>query len=203
LQHFHDQVFKIQKKIIKEETAEKLENKEGEKLKLVKKQNSNSGKQGKSDEFAKPADAKEEDLIEVHAPFYPEKKNELWWLIIGDERTNRVVGITRIASLKHGTEARIPFQAPPKPATYTYTLLLLSDSYVGFDQHILFKLQVAKELPIPKEEKFDDDDNNEPYSDEDENDEQKPIIEDEEKPRIEDEKQVEEDEESVGSDEEN
>jgi hypothetical protein len=124
-------------------------NKEGENVALVKKDTSTPKSETNADAL-QPPKTKDEDLVEVHAPFFPEKKNELWWLIITDER--RVVGITRIASLKHGTIAKVPFQAPAKQGIYTYAIKLLSDSYVGFDIAKTFKMKVEKELPFKEPE---------------------------------------------------
>jgi len=87
-----------------------------------------------------------EEPISVHAPFFPMQKNEIWWLIVGDERTARVMGIKRVPSLRDKTEVKIPYLAPKKAGSYQYSLFVMNDSYVGFDQIIPIKLNVSKEV---------------------------------------------------------
>jgi len=108
-------------------------------------------KKGNNEQFEDPFKAKigkDEELIEAYAPYFPGRKNELWWLIIGDERTNRIVGLTRVNTLRHNTEAKVVFQAPFKPGVYDFTVYLLSDAYVGFDIKKPLKLTVSKEVPV-------------------------------------------------------
>lgn len=54
----------------------------------------------------------EDEPVEVHCPFYPAVKNEVWWLIVAEERTNLIMGLKRIAALRDELEIKIPFQAP-------------------------------------------------------------------------------------------
>jgi len=115
----------------------------------------------------KTSPPKDEEAIEAHAPYFPTKKNELWWLLLGDERTGRINGITRISSLKHKTEVKIQFQAPLKTGTYTYSVFLLSDSYVGFDITKPLKLVVTKDIAKPKEQEIrEEEDEEEPEEEE-------------------------------------
>mmetsp|Transcript_24128 Transcript_24128/g.33831 ORF Transcript_24128/g.33831 Transcript_24128/m.33831 type:complete len:637 (+) Transcript_24128:93-2003(+) len=92
---------------------------------------------------------KEQPPVEVHAPFLPIEKTELWWAIIGDDRTQRIMGLKKILSLRDGMTVDVPFLAPPKAGDYTFTLYILSDSYSGFDKKQSFTLHVTKELPPP------------------------------------------------------
>ena len=106
-------------------------------------------------------------------------------MIIGDERTNRIVGLTRINALRHNTEAKVVFQAPFKPGVYDFTVYLLSgisfnfcsfvycdlDSYVGFDIKKPLKLTVSKEVPVKpvqEEEIIEDEEETEENGKEDE-----------------------------------
>jgi len=92
----------------------------------------------------------------VHCPFFPIQKNEIWWLIVADERMNLVMGLKRISSLRDKLEVKILFQAPRKPDIYTYTVFLVCDSYVGFDIKKSFKLNVKKEVEFKETHRDED-----------------------------------------------
>lgn len=101
---------------------------------------------------------KEQPPIEVHAPFLPIEKQEVWWIIIGDERTQKIMGLKKMTCLRHETKVDVPFLAPPKAGDYTFTLFILSDSYAGFDKKQTFTLHVDKELPPPPKSENPEDD---------------------------------------------
>lgn len=98
-----------------------------------------------------------EEPIEVHAPYFPFQKNEFWWLIIADEKKNRIVTLKKVTSLRDNLEIKIPFPAPKKYGNYFYTLFLMCDSYIGFDIKTNIKLNVIKETIEEKDEFFEDD----------------------------------------------
>jgi preprotein translocase subunit Sec63 len=124
----------------------------------------------------------DDEPVDVHCPFFPTQKSEVWWLIVADEQKRLILGLKRIPSLRDKLEVKIPFQAPRKPGTYVYTVFLVSDSYVGFDKKKQLKITVKKELDWEKEKakyKRDDDPELEDFyseeelSDEEEGDKQK------------------------------
>lgn len=119
--------------------------------------------------------AKEEPPIEVHCPYYPQPKSEVWWVILGDERTNQLVGIKKVNALRDGVEAKIPFPAPRKPGPCAFTLMVLCDSYLGFDLKKPVKLNVVKETEWLREQekakKKLEEEAAEYYSDDDDDDE--------------------------------
>jgi len=90
----------------------------------------------------------DEEPVEVHCPYFPTQKNEVWWLILADERTNAILGLKRIPALRHGVEIKIPFLAPEKPGSYIFAVHLLCDSYVGFDLKKTVKLNLQKKLEV-------------------------------------------------------
>ena len=76
----------------------------------------------------------------VIAPLFPQKREENWWVVVGDTKTNTLLSIKRLA-LVQKAKLRLDFNAPSASNTYSYTLYLMSDAYMGCDQE--YKLQIA------------------------------------------------------------
>nr|CDS32519.1 expressed protein [Hymenolepis microstoma] len=78
----------------------------------------------------------------VIAPFFPQKREEGWWLVIGDVKTNGLMAIKRLTlakSTKVKLELTVPTSAQGKQE---YTLFFMSDAYMGCDQEYRFTLDV-------------------------------------------------------------
>ena len=75
----------------------------------------------------------------VIAPLFPQKREENWWVVIGDTKTNTLLSIKRL-TLTQKAKLKLDFTAPAVPNTYSYTLYLMSDAYMGCDQE--YKLNV-------------------------------------------------------------
>ena len=97
----------------------------------------------------------------VHAPRFPKTKEEGWWLLVGDGKSNGLLCIKRI-TLQLKAKVKLEFVAP-EAGEYAYTLYLMSDSYLGCDQEYELPLKVAE---------ADDEDEDEDEEDEDEEDEE-------------------------------
>ncbi|EPS72238.1 hypothetical protein M569_02516, partial [Genlisea aurea] len=69
----------------------------------------------------------------VDAPRYPKQKEEGWWLVVGDIKTNQLVAIKRV-TLQRKSRVRLDFTAPKESGKKDYTLYLMCDSYLGCDQ---------------------------------------------------------------------
>ncbi|XP_014232859.1 translocation protein SEC63 homolog [Trichogramma pretiosum] len=86
----------------------------------------------------------------VHCPYFPDVKQEYWWVYICDRK-----GLTLLAAPVHVTslvdteEVQLKFTAPMWPNVYTFTVCLRSDSYMGFDQLYDLKLDVKEAAAIP------------------------------------------------------
>ncbi|OIW35365.1 Sec63-domain-containing protein [Coniochaeta ligniaria NRRL 30616] len=94
----------------------------------------------------------------VHAPFYPTKKLENWWLVVGDEGTKTLLAIKRVTIGKN-LKVKLEFTVPI-PGKHDLKLFLMSDSYVGVDQEPGFSVNVAEAMEV------DDDEEEEEESDE-------------------------------------
>ncbi|ODN02767.1 hypothetical protein Ocin01_03915 [Orchesella cincta] len=74
---------------------------------------------------------REDEIVgPVIAPFFPQKREEGWWVVIGDPKTKLPV--------VHKT---LDFAAESQ-GEYTYTLYYMSDAYMGCDQEYKFNINV-------------------------------------------------------------
>ncbi|XP_065197321.1 translocation protein SEC63 homolog [Sycon ciliatum] len=86
---------------------------------------------------------------EVHAPFFPDKKHEKWWLYVCDRRKKEIISPPQLLSTLSGTEeVKTALPAPPKPCVLHYTVVLRSDSYLDAEYCYSLKIDVheAKEM---------------------------------------------------------
>ena len=87
-------------------------------------------------------DEDEEPDTTVHAPFYPQKKMENWWLVVGDESTKNLLAIKRV-TIGRKLDVRLEF-IPVRVGEQKLKLYLMSDSYVGVDQDPDFTITAAE-----------------------------------------------------------
>ena len=70
---------------------------------------------------------------------FPGRKEENWWLVVGDPKKNTLLAIKRQALQKKG-RAKLDITAPSEPGTHHLTLFFMCDSYMGCDQvRLLFR----------------------------------------------------------------
>lgn len=86
----------------------------------------------------------------VHAPFYPAKKMENWWLVVGEESTKTLLAIKRI-TIGRTLNLRLEYTVPT-PGEHELKLFLMSDSYVGVDQDPSFTVTVAEGMDEDEDE---------------------------------------------------
>lgn len=91
----------------------------------------------------------------VHAPFYPSKKMENWWLVVGEESSKSLFAIKRITIGKR-LNLKLEYTIP-SPGEHQLKLFLMSDSYVGVDQDPSFSVDVAEGMDEDEDEDEDDD----------------------------------------------
>jgi pre-mRNA-splicing helicase BRR2 len=99
-------------------------------------------------------DEDEEEEVEfdttVHAPFYPAKKQENWWLVVAEEATRSLLAIKRVTILKE-LKTKLEFVVPDQ-GKKKLTLFLMCDSYVGVDQSMNFEVDVAEGMDEDEDE---------------------------------------------------
>ncbi|CAJ0749211.1 10358_t:CDS:2 [Entrophospora sp. SA101] len=79
----------------------------------------------------------------VIAPFFPLKKDEGWWIVVGISNDNSLLGIKRI-TLNKRLRIKLDFTCPNKPGEYKLRIYFMSDSYVGCDQEFDVDIDVKK-----------------------------------------------------------
>jgi pre-mRNA-splicing helicase BRR2 len=90
------------------------------------------------------------ELGPVIAPFYPKKKDEGWWIVLGDTESKTLLAIKRV-TLQQKLTVKLDFVAP-KAGTHTLKLFLMADSYNGCDQELEMPLTVAEGEPSDDED---------------------------------------------------
>ena len=69
-----------------------------------------------------------------------QKREEGWWLVVGNPKTNSLTSIKRI-TLSQKAKVKLDFVAPSS-GEHTYTLYFMSDAYMGCDQEYKFSIKV-------------------------------------------------------------
>lgn len=73
-----------------------------------------------------------------------QKREEGWWLVIGEVKTNSLMAIKRL-TLAKSTKVRLELTVPAVSqgvGKHEYTLFFMSDAYMGCDQEYRFTLDV-------------------------------------------------------------
>ena len=78
----------------------------------------------------------------VIAPFFPQKREEGWWVVVGDAKNNSLVSIKRV-TLQQKAKVKLELIAPA-PGHHSYTIYYMSDSYTGCDQEYKFSIDVKE-----------------------------------------------------------
>uniref|UniRef100_A0A8C6WSY2 Translocation protein SEC63 homolog n=1 Tax=Neogobius melanostomus TaxID=47308 RepID=A0A8C6WSY2_9GOBI len=113
----------------------------------------------------------------VYSLYFPEEKQEWWWLYIADRRDQTLVSMPyHVCTLKDTEEVELKFPAPSKTGNYQYSVILRSDSYMGLDLIKPLKLEVHEAKAILDHPQWDIPDT----EDEDEEPEESDGIEDSE-----------------------
>lgn len=73
---------------------------------------------------------------------YPGRKDENWWLVVGDPKANTLLAIKRVA-LQRKARVKLDFVAPAAVGNHHLTLFFMCDSYMGCDQ-------VRPQHPLPR-----------------------------------------------------
>jgi activating signal cointegrator complex subunit 3 len=76
----------------------------------------------------------------IHAPLFPKPKGEGWWLALADGA--ELLALKRVSVGSESRAVVLQLVAPAERGEYEYTLLLISDCYVGFDQQIAVRVIV-------------------------------------------------------------
>ena len=85
-------------------------------------------------------------------------RQESWWVVIGDEKENRLCAIKRVNVVK-SSKVKLSFASPSEEGARAYSLYFMCDSYLGADLEFEFDVSVAKgEDPSDEDESSSEDD---------------------------------------------
>jgi pre-mRNA-splicing helicase BRR2 len=76
-------------------------------------------------------DAKE--LSPVPSARFPGRRDEAWWLVVGDPKANTLLAIKRVV-LGRASKVKLEFAAPADKGAHALTLFFMCDSWMGCDQ---------------------------------------------------------------------
>lgn len=70
----------------------------------------------------------------VHCPYFPEDKQEFWWIYLADRKRKALISIpVLLTNLVDKESVELKLRAPDIPGIYSYSVIVRSDSYVDFD----------------------------------------------------------------------
>ena len=88
-------------------------------------------------------EAKSKQSHSVHCPYFPDDKQEYWWIYLSDRKRHALISVPYLmTNLVDKEEVELKFTAPPKPGQYTYSVIVRSDSYVDFDISKIIKVSL-------------------------------------------------------------
>ncbi|KAF8189741.1 Sec63 Brl domain-containing protein [Pholiota molesta] len=99
----------------------------------------------------------------AHAPFWPGTKKPSWWIVLADDKSNRiVVPPIKISDIPYSQEDsdhdyrayKIQFQGPPNTGLFTWKVYIVSDTFVGEEatKDISLKIEDAPTADEPPSE---------------------------------------------------
>lgn len=82
----------------------------------------------------KALEAKAKISHTVHCPYFPEEKQEFWWIYLSDRKRQALTSIpVLLTNLVEKEQVELKLTAPGRPGIYSYCVVVRSDSYVDFD----------------------------------------------------------------------
>ncbi|PPQ88725.1 hypothetical protein CVT25_009671 [Psilocybe cyanescens] len=108
----------------------------------------------------------------AHAPFWPRTRKPSWWIVLADDKSNRVVvppmKISDIPYSQPGADRdyrayKIQFQGPPNTGLFTWKVYIVSDTFVG--EEVTSEISLKIEDPPAVEDQPSDDEISEPDED--------------------------------------
>ena len=85
----------------------------------------------------------EGELAAVTAARFPGRRDEAWWLVVGDPKANTLLAIKRVV-LQRNSKVKLEFSAPSSAGRHALTLYFMCDSYLGCDQEYEVEINVQE-----------------------------------------------------------
>lgn len=87
----------------------------------------------------------------IHCPKFPKSKDEGWFLVLGTQSNGELLALKRIGYKNNKSLHQIVFNTSNKQERIIYTLYLMSDGYIGFDQQYDLQFEIIEPIIEPKE----------------------------------------------------
>ncbi|KAI0244580.1 Pre-mRNA-splicing helicase BRR2 [Massospora cicadina] len=106
----------------------------------------------------------EEDMADkvvdtrVNAPFFPNAKDEAWWVVVGEPSSNQLLSIKRFTVAAPTLQLALEFPAPRPAGRHALKLYLMADSYLGCDQEYDLDVEILEGPPSDDDEGDENDD---------------------------------------------
>lgn len=110
----------------------------------------------------------------AHAPYWPGLRKPGWWLVLADDKSNRIVvppmKISDVPTSSPGKERdyrsyKLQFQAPPNVGLFTWKVYLVSDTLVGEESCQDISLKIDDISALNAEEQTAEDEISDPEED--------------------------------------
>ncbi|KAJ1537122.1 secretory subunit [Nowakowskiella sp. JEL0078] len=91
---------------------------------------------------------KPKSTVFAHAPYFPELKTPIWWVLLGEKKGNRLVHIGNAKNLVTEKSVKLEFQAPPNQGIVDLLVVIKPDSYIGCDmvENVRFVVEAAPQI---------------------------------------------------------
>jgi translocation protein SEC63 len=93
----------------------------------------------------------------VYAPRFPAAREEAWWVLLGNERSDQLYNSERVVSQDRVAVKELRMMAPNKPCKVELDVYVLSDSYIGLDQKLTTQFEVISSDTLPVYQPHPDD----------------------------------------------
>lgn len=98
-----------------------------------------------------------ETLIpKAHCPKFTKAKDEGWFLVLGAPHDGELIAMKRCSYRNTRSTHQITFKAPHKIGRFIYTVYIMSDTYIGFDQQYDIHLEVIDGVDIDQNDIFNE-----------------------------------------------
>ncbi|KAI9907622.1 hypothetical protein PsorP6_002761 [Peronosclerospora sorghi] len=94
----------------------------------------------------------------VNTCYYPVKKAENWWLVLGDSKKNNLLSIKRVPFAGARADLSLQFTAPEEIGAHAFHLYVICDSYAGCDLENEIEITVVQREETDEEEEDEDED---------------------------------------------
>ncbi|KAI6099044.1 translocation protein sec63 [Pisolithus sp. B1] len=110
----------------------------------------------------------------VHAPYWPGLRKPAWWLVLADDKSNRIVvpplKITDVPRSDPSKERnyrcyKLQFQAPPNVGLFTWKVYFVSDTFIGGETYRDIVLKIDDVSVLNAEEQHLEDEISDPEED--------------------------------------